>query len=496
MITASTILSTDLSQKQLIEVGYDLQRQLRAKEAAASKEKAVLMQKIELLEMEIREGKEREVSMKKMYDTMIRALKPSSNNVPREIDLINEMHSKQLAEAKQRQAELAASFEAKINELRASLAQSENERKNGERQREEMGRVYRVRLEEMELKCKKVGECVNDEREEFDVLSDKAKVGELNELLDKVRSEHSEELARLKEQYDSSLDEMKQMYEQEKSNMEAKLKKANTVIRSLQDTKMVQEDYLEDNTGGRKGEELSINERLEDTKLESEFYLMQGDEDQRFNLPSIYASNHRTHFRFECKCHSKQCVTLSLHGSCKKISATATQIECKCCKANLLSEDLIHILSELSHNNLRTAQSNEKELLRKLWIAEKSLREITGKYVTLKGKYERSRAELKEFRKGQEGAEACLKNEIKFLITKLSKTKMKLAQNVEKTADSINVLQLPSNLAKSQAECFTNIGGDYAADEYKDYRRREKPGTCRLKDSSISNLSEYRKEHV
>lgn len=193
----------------------------------------------------------------------------------------------------------------------------------------------------------------------------------------------------------------------------------------------------------------------------------------------------------------------NFNDSCRRILATGVQSECKCCKANLLSEDLIHILSELSHNNLHAAQSNEKELLRKLWIAEKSLREVTGKYIALKGKYERSRAELKELRKGQEGAEACLKSEIKFLITKLSKTKMKLAQNVEKTADSIGALQqLPSVLAKSQVECLANVGGECAADEfcciekYKEYCRREKPGTCRLKDSSISNLSEYRKEHV
>jgi hypothetical protein len=267
----------------LIEIGYDLQRQLRAKEAMASKEKAVLMQKIELLEAEIKEGKEREVNMKKMYDTMIRALKPSSNNVPKEIDLINEMHSKQLADAKQRQLELTANFEKKINDLRTSLFQCENERRNEIQQKEEIERVYKAKLEEVERRCKELEQRAIDlsyarkDQEEFATINTETKLNELNNLLDKTKTEHSKEIAKLKENYNNSLNEIKEIYEQEKVNVEAKLEKANAVIRSLQKNKEeVHESYLDNNEN--RLEEVEDNE-----KLGYELYSIQGD---RFNLPS------------------------------------------------------------------------------------------------------------------------------------------------------------------------------------------------------------------
>jgi len=289
MITASTILSTDLSQKQLIEIGYDLQRQLRAKEAMASKEKAVLMQKIELLEAEIKEGKEREINMKKMYDTMIRALKPSSNNVPKEIDLINEMHSKQLADTKQRQLELTASFEKKINDLKTSLVQCENERRNEIRQKEELEKMYKAKLEELGGKYKELEQrainlnCARKDKEEITAVNTEVKLNELNSLLNKTKSEHAKELAKLKESYNNSLNEIKQIYEQEKANIEAKLEKANVLIKSLQENKeSLQEIYLNDSESIVKSrlEEIEDNE-----KLGYELYQIQGD---RFNLPSKF----------------------------------------------------------------------------------------------------------------------------------------------------------------------------------------------------------------
>jgi seryl-tRNA synthetase len=148
------------------------------------------------------------------------------------------------------------------------------------------------------------------------------------------------------------------------------------------------------------------------------------------------------------------------------------------------------VVSEIaSTNHTHGSQLNEKELLKKLWIAEKSLREITSKFVALKAKYERNKAELRELRKGQETAEASLKSEIKFLITKLNKTKIKLAQNVELSSDSV-LKQLPSNLSKNPtagySETKTTFTGDefYQADKYYPFHNRRKvAGTCRLQES-------------
>ena len=166
------------------------------------------------------------------------------------------------------------------------------------------------------------------------------------------------------------------------------------------------------------------------------------------------------------------------------------------------------VVNEVTSNSyIHTAQVNEKELLKKLWIAEKSLREMTGKFVTLKAKYERNKAELRELRKGQETAEASLKSEIKFLIAKLNKTKIKLAQNVEMSSDSV-LKQLPSNLSKNPKTGYSEMKTAYTVDEFYQpekyeafHNRRKVVGTCRLEEnngvrSSMVEIMGNRRENV
>eukprot|EP00826_Nyctotherus_ovalis_P057484 TRINITY_DN7861_c0_g1_i12.p1 TRINITY_DN7861_c0_g1~~TRINITY_DN7861_c0_g1_i12.p1 ORF type:complete len:295 (+),score=58.79 TRINITY_DN7861_c0_g1_i12:179-1063(+) len=278
MITVSTILNTNLTQKQLIEIEYDLQRQLRAKEAEATKEKAVLAQRINLLEMEIKEGKEREVSMRKMYDTMIRALKPATNNVPKEINLINEMHNRQLAEAKQRQIDLTIDFEKKINNLRASLLEYENERKSMEDQRQQMERVYRAKLEESEARCRELEKrtaYTDHARNQKGVITPDTEA----ELLEKAKNEHSKELAELNNHHDQPLAEIKQMHEQERLSMKNKLEEANALIKSLQESSVIPSTAVKENClNGKQG------------NVRTRFYSTQ--ECEHLNLPSTSAYLH------------------------------------------------------------------------------------------------------------------------------------------------------------------------------------------------------------
>ena len=164
----------------------------------------------------------------------------------------------------------------------------------------------------------------------------------------------------------------------------------------------------------------------------------------------------------------------SSHISVKQILNDASRIECKKCKALLSIEEFI-AHSSCNHtciNSLKEPHLNEKELLRKLWITEKALREMTSKSVIIERKYEKSKAELQKLRiicaqleSQQEKAEVSLKSEIKFLISKLSQTKQKLAQNVEKTSNLGNIKialeELASRIPKDYLENSPSIGSKY-----------------------------------
>lgn len=295
MITASAILNTNLTQKQLIEIGYDLQRQLRARETEAAREKAVLAQRIDLLAAEIREGKEREANMRKMYDAMIVALKPAANNVPKEINVINEIHNKQLAEAKQKQIDLTTDFEKKTNDLRASLLEYENERKRLEDQKQQMERVYRAKLEESEIRCRELEKRINitpvKNQKEITTLDIEA---ELNDsLLEKIKNEYSKELTELKSYYNQVLAEIKRIHEREKLSIEDKLEKANTFIRSLQKNNGIPPAAIKENCLHGKQESARTN-----------FYSTQ--ECEHLNLPSTSAHSHIESFvtsiKSDCDC--------------------------------------------------------------------------------------------------------------------------------------------------------------------------------------------------
>ena len=58
---------------------YTLRKQLRAKEADFTKTRALLEQKVELLQSEVQESKERESSLKMVVEKMCSAFKHGNN---------------------------------------------------------------------------------------------------------------------------------------------------------------------------------------------------------------------------------------------------------------------------------------------------------------------------------------------------------------------------------------------------------------------------------
>ena len=181
--------------------------------------------------------------MKKMYETMIAALKPSSSEntkMAKELELINEMHQKELMESKQRQLEIIASLERQIHELKLALAERENEVKNHLKKEDDRDKEYKSkqaeaesRQRELEAKIAKL-ENKSTKQQEIASLDAEVKVANANIAIEKFKAEHGQELDKLKQSYESTLKEIKYIYEREKLINEGRLEKAYNEIKFLQ----------------------------------------------------------------------------------------------------------------------------------------------------------------------------------------------------------------------------------------------------------------------
>lgn len=258
MKLSSIPLSAEMSADHLVEIAYELQKQLRAKEATAGKEKAVYEQKIELLEIRIKEAQERGENMKKMYEAMLSALKPLAGDTSqpaKEILLINELHNKDLADIKQRHGEIVSSLSRQVEDLKGALAQYENESRKELARQGDVELNYKGKLLDRKMKQKELEARIGKMEAERlrineDVIVNTKEMVESEEL-ERVKEEHRKELERIKEQYSNVFQEIKQIYQQERQMSEVKLERASSLIRTLQDQREfggedLHEMYLEE----------------------------------------------------------------------------------------------------------------------------------------------------------------------------------------------------------------------------------------------------------
>ena len=80
-----------------------MKKDIRQKEAQFVKEKAILEQKVELLEIQLKDVHEREENFRKMHETMISVFKAEAEQsirTPREVELASRLHKKDMEELK------------------------------------------------------------------------------------------------------------------------------------------------------------------------------------------------------------------------------------------------------------------------------------------------------------------------------------------------------------------------------------------------------------
>jgi len=233
---------------------FSLRKQLRMQEAEWKKNKAVLEQRIEILELQNRDLKEKEESLKKMNNSIVGAFKdfnkendPTSSKVIRELEVTKQQISKDYSDYKIRTTEILKTFEKENKDLKERLTDIEArynqttlhyEKNDSSLQQRvhtlenEKGNLNNVlKLYEDELKQHKERELNQNELQ--------AKISELRYLLEKQTGERRKEVELIRHECEGSIKNIKLLAESEKTTLE-------THIHKLLDSKKLDSNLIED----------------------------------------------------------------------------------------------------------------------------------------------------------------------------------------------------------------------------------------------------------
>ena len=169
-----------------------------------------------------------------MYETMIAALRQANAETdcrPKQLELANEMHKKELEEIKERHGEIVRSFERQLEELKNANCESEQRLKQLMAQQAESEETVRQKEAEFREKCRDFEQQVKhfeDEKKRIQEAIDieaQLKDSLIAQALDKQKAEHLRELDGLKAQYERALVDIKYIHGQEKLALETRLDK-------------------------------------------------------------------------------------------------------------------------------------------------------------------------------------------------------------------------------------------------------------------------------
>ena len=123
-----------------------MKKEIRQKEAQFVKEKAILEQKVELLEIQLKDVHDREENFRKMHETMISVFKAEAEQsirTPREVELASRLHKKDMEELKGDHGRQLQTLERELLAKEAEVEEAENRARTVELQLER----YRIEAE-------------------------------------------------------------------------------------------------------------------------------------------------------------------------------------------------------------------------------------------------------------------------------------------------------------------------------------------------------------
>ncbi len=213
------------------------------KEAQSKKDKAVYEQRVELSELQLKEWKTREESLRRMHDATVAAFKNAStgnSDLPKELEISNALHKKELEELKLRHATSIDSLERQVAELRAARAESDSTLKQLAATHAQTEDDHRRMLAECESRCRelqrRLKQAEDDKAKEHEIVEMAAQVqtATRNAAIEKLQAEHAKEVERLQQQSERALSDIKYLHEQERLVLETRLDKLSNELRLAQ----------------------------------------------------------------------------------------------------------------------------------------------------------------------------------------------------------------------------------------------------------------------
>jgi chromosome segregation ATPase len=190
-----------------------------------------LCQSIELLQMEVKDVKDREKNQEDMYMKIIDALKNEieNNDISKHIEIINYMHKTEVSHLKKRfdtQVEMKEKYieqlEEKVNDLKAKNKSLETKLQEKTNEFDYYIKEENIRMKEFEFKLKSQAEQRHNFLQQLSPVSETKLLKEFEDEREKIKRQHRQQTQELKDIFASQWDKY-----------EAKIKKSQDTVRRL-----------------------------------------------------------------------------------------------------------------------------------------------------------------------------------------------------------------------------------------------------------------------
>ncbi|CDW83552.1 UNKNOWN [Stylonychia lemnae] len=214
---------------------FDLKKDMRRKDTEHEKQKAILQQKVELLELQLKESQEREYNIKKMHETLMNALQNDNSSsgfkTPRAYEYSQGLHKREISE-------LRIDYETQIKEMRNQLALKDAQCKDVSIQMESIQIDNQRKVQELELdkrdlenKIKKV----ELEKQQYLIQAETAQsqTSQIQDYKD-LLEEKSIEIERIKIQHENHIQDLRQSQNKQTNENEDQIQRLKSKLNQME----------------------------------------------------------------------------------------------------------------------------------------------------------------------------------------------------------------------------------------------------------------------
>jgi len=508
-----------------------LQKQAKRRESEFSKVKAVLQQKLELMELKLIESNESMESQKTMYNSMLKALQSKSENSTYEQHLqqIREMQSKQDEEI----SEIRKKYEKQLTDLKQRINLQEFEEKSLKSQLKDQKAELKQEIREKESQIKdlqiKIQSITSEKDKTIDALREQIEKMEENyrKKITDLQGNSLDHVQELKDEYESKLNDIKYLNEQEQISLKSQIRKLEEEIQMLTENDDLFEQSRDSDFGGGKVLDIRLSElhnKISDEMLSSEKELAKlrcENENANNKIDSLKVTIEKLKATMTTRLDEKdekygklkekyneKCEELQkTEGKSKdtlRLKKRITDLKVKISKLENIKRDLKETLKE-RENELETERIEKKRAL----IAERKKAKLKGDTISkMKKEMDQKEMELESFKRDFESDTGESGYYSPRGLGRKGRLDDDLMSTGKNTAYSTRALRLDSpknsklNMTQNYGDSSTNLNSTKRLKSVSPNRSKIMSSTQRLRvgglgrDRSARRLIQISTEHV